>query len=68
MGQKLVSRGLDTTMRPPKKKPGSSLEADDEDDKNDDSFATFTRDSTAIKEENSKAHQGDAFADAALRN
>ena len=55
-------------MQPPMKKPRSSLEADDEDDKDDDSFATFTRNSTAIKEENYKAHQGDAFADAVLTN
>ena len=68
MGSKHIRNGLDTIMIPPKKKLRSSLEADDEDDNDNDGLATFTFNSTPFKEENFEAHEGDAVADAALRD
>ena len=50
-----------------KRKAKKPLKADDEDNKDDDSFATFTLNSPAFKEGNIKAHEGDAIADATLK-
>ena len=54
-------------MQPPRKKPRSSPEAQDGDRKDDDSFATFTFNSTAFQEGNVRAHEGDVIADAGLK-